>query len=80
MSEPLSITPETDETLISKLRGSHGPEIRADLERALHVLQMKLQALEQKGIPPEQAKPLSAALLAVKSARGTLQSIKVGPI
>lgn len=78
MMNPSAPPTQTDETLISRLQGPHGMEVRDQLKEALDALQARLQAMEQQGVPPGQAKALSAALLAVKSAHGTLNVIRVG--
>ena len=75
---PTPIPSDHDETLIEPLQGPNGLEIRGQLKESLDALQTRLQTLEQQGVPPSQAKALSAALLAVKSAHGTLDSIRVG--
>ncbi len=75
---PAPIPSDNDETLIDQLQGPNGGEIRDQLKESLDALQARLQTLEQQGVPPGQAKALSAALLAVKSAHGTLDAIQVG--
>jgi hypothetical protein len=77
-ANPVPITSETEETLIDQLQGPNGLQVKDQFKQALDALQTRLQALEQQGVPPGQAKALSAALLAVKSAHGTLDAIQVG--
>lgn len=73
-------TQSTDEveTLIEQLRGPNGAALREQLKQSLDALQTKLKAQEQRGVSPDQSKLLSAALLAVTSANGTLNAIQVG--
>lgn len=73
-------TEPTDEveTLIEQLQGPNGAALRDRLKQSLDALQARLKAQEQRGVSPDQIKLLSAALLAVTSANGTLNAIQVG--
>ena len=66
------------ETLIEQLQGPNGAALRDRLKQSLDALQARLKAQEQRGVSPDQIKLLSAALLAVTSAHGTLNAIQVG--
>lgn len=66
------------EPLIDRLRSEDGETTRQRIRDALDRLQAKLKASEQRGVPPHIAKALSAAQLAVKSARDTIDSVQVG--
>ena len=78
MNEALPAADDGDDTLLARLSGPQGKLTRDQALDALDQLQAKLLAHEQRGVPPEQAKPLAAALLAVQTARATLDSVRVG--
>lgn len=67
-----------DDSLLARLIGENGAATRAQTLAALDELQQRLQQREREGVSPQQSRYLSAALLAVKSARATLNRIDVG--
>jgi hypothetical protein len=69
---------DAEDTLLARLAGANGAATRDQAMAALDKLQQELLLREREGVPPQQSRHLSAALLAVKSARATLQRIKVG--
>lgn len=70
---------DADDSLLAKLSGANGAAAREEAIAALDKLHQELQLREREGVPPQESRYLSAALLAVKSARATLKHIKVGP-
>lgn len=69
---------DDDDSLLVQLKGTNGAAVRDEAIAALDKLEQELQTRERQGVPPQQSRHLSAALLAVNSARATLKQIKVG--